>query len=712
MTPMLERAIEYARLGLSVHFQVGKRAFEKNWNSGAPKTVEQLIHEYQPHYNIGFQTGHRSKIGGKPVFVLDKDLRSNDPRHVNELDEEWRQLTGESLPTVITGSGGTHLYLQCEPDQLPTEQSTILKQSSEMVMTADGKKNAWMIEALLGGHACTLPPSTHPDTGRPYAWVNGGLDNIQSAPEAIIKAISAAEHPSIGPWEKIKPLHSELPPVLELEPDLLPEGIRAWAVDEARRLVCPLDFIVGPFLCALASIVGASCAIRPKANDNWTIVPVLWGLNVGYPGDKKSPAMAAAMKGVTHLVSIARNTFEGQKEEHATEKMIHKARLEALEARLKAAAKTATRKRAKPEDGESANVEDVAEELKRHKEEEPVEPKERRYMTNDPTIEVVGDILSYTPRGILVARDEFSGFLSSMEKENHQSDRPFWLEAWNGNQPFTIDRIGRGHIYIANLCASIFGCTQPDVLAERLKLAAGGENDGFLQRFQVTVFPDKRHWIWRDEAPALDAYQRMIEIFEDLSCIDPVSYGAIQASGYDKLPYFKFESDAQELFIQWSEDLHARMNNDDDDPLVIQHLAKFEKFCATLALIFHLIDCAAYGVRGHVPRDSMIRAAGFCAYFESHARRCYALLKGLEFEAAQALSRKIKQGALEDGFTARDVRRPQWTKPTEEDRVSSALGWLEDANVIRKMPPAPGRGRPTVRYEINPAIKPRRQAHA
>jgi hypothetical protein len=82
--------------------------------------------------------------------------------------------------------------------------------------------------------------------------------------------------------------------------------------------------------------------------------------------------------------------------------------------------------------------------------------------------------------------------------EREDGERAFFLEAWNGNQNFDTDRIGRGHISIPNLCASIFGGIQPDKLRVYLEQAVHAlANDGMLQ-LQVLVYPDARRWEWRD----------------------------------------------------------------------------------------------------------------------------------------------------------------------------------------------------------------------
>jgi hypothetical protein len=84
------------------------------------------------------------------------------------------------------------------------------------------------------------------------------------------------------------------------------------------------------------------------------------------------------------------------------------------------------------------------------------------------------------------------------------------------------------------------------------------------------------------------------------------------------------------------------------------------------------------------------------------------LLKDDGLRAAQALAAKLERGALEDGFTLRDVRRNQWRNLTADDAIQAALDWLEDEDWLRSESAggtSPGSGRRTVRYRINPTIQ-------
>src|SRR5260221_1404506 len=61
------------------------------------------------------------------------------------------------------------------------------------------------------------------------------------------------------------------------------------------------------------------------------------------------------------------------------------------------------------------------------------EPRENRFLVNDATVEKLGTILRDNPNGILLFRDELSGFFYSFDKPGYETARPFFLEAWSGS---------------------------------------------------------------------------------------------------------------------------------------------------------------------------------------------------------------------------------------------------------------------------------------
>ena len=151
------------------------------------------------------------------------------------------------------------------------------------------------------------------------------------------------------------------------------------------------------------------------------------------------------------------------------------------------------------------------------KPEKPVPPP--RYITSGNTVEKLSDILSRSPRGILIKRDELSGWLGSMEKYGGtggaNSDRAFWLQSFNGGC-YTVDRIKRGETFIENLSVSIIGSIQPEKLGE----IHGLTSDGLMQRFlPITV----RSGMFATDTPVnAEAYQLLIRQLTNMKPADVI----------------------------------------------------------------------------------------------------------------------------------------------------------------------------------------------
>ncbi len=653
----------------------------------------------------GFVLGEPEYLNGKPLYRQHKlAARPND--HVFVVEGESKVEALEKLGLLATTSGAADSAATADWQPLFGRSVTIWPDNDSA-----GQRFASTSAERLRRLGCKVSQIDVSALDLPRK--GDAVDWLAANPDAT--AAEVMKLPTVDPpngldretaakmadgWPQPKPIIAELKPVPAFDAEtLLPDQLRAWIRDEAERMPCPPDFIAAAALVALGAIIGARCAIKPKARDSWLIVPNVWGGIVGDPSAKKSPAWGVALKPLDRLIAKALEEHHAAFADYNTAKVVFCAQKEAIEARIKTAART-------PGNGDPAVI---ARELRTHGEQAPDAPVLCRYKTNDSTVEKLGELLRENPGGLLVQRDELVGLIATWEREGREGDRAFFLEAWNGNQSFDTDRIGRGHISIPNLCVSVFGGIQPDKLTVYLEQAAHAlANDGMLQRFQVLVYPDPRRWEWRDRAPDKAARDTAFAVFETLAHFDPVAWGAAPADDFAKFPWFCFDEAAQAVFIEWSEDLHRHRMPTEDEPIIQQHLAKFDKLFPALALIFHLVEGAAEGVRGPVSRGAALRAAAWCEFLEAHARRCYGLLKDDGLRAAQALAAKLERGALEDGFTMRDVRRNQWRNLTADEAIQAALDWLEDEGWLRGEASGgtgPGSGRPTVRYRINPTIK-------
>src|SRR5262249_34090706 len=153
------------------------------------------------------------------------------------------------------------------------------------------------------------------------------------------------------------------------------------------------------------------------------------------------------LRGVRALITDAREQHGRAMTDHAFRVEQARSQRDAVKEQMKTAAKKGQSTETLREAFEASGV--------------PEAPVERRYIVNDATIEKLGELLNQNRNGLLLFRDELAGFLRTMEREGHESDRAFYCEAWNGSGAFSYDRIGRGTLHIAACCVSVLGGIQP-----------------------------------------------------------------------------------------------------------------------------------------------------------------------------------------------------------------------------------------------------------
>lgn len=473
-------------------------------------------------------------------------------------------------------------------------------------------------------------------------------------------------------------------------PELLPDAFRAFVMDVAERLQSPPDFIAVAIMVALGSLVGRQMGIRPKQKDNLLVVPNLWGAGTGVPSVKKTPAMQAAMNLLARLDAKARDNFNAAFDEFSRTMEVH-------EHRVKAAKKAASRVAEKSSD-ESA-IREALDAVGYA----PPQPLRRRYWTNDPTVEKLGELLRDNPNGLLVFRDELTGWLRTLDRDGREADKAFYLEAWNGTGRFTSDRIGRGTVEIDAACVSILGGIQPGPLTEyfRSALQNGAGADGLIQRFQLLVWPDiAREWRNVDRWPDTDALDAACAVFERLNNIDPAGIGA-EIDKHGAIHFLRFADNAQQEFYHWQDEFNNRLRAMNADDALKAHLAKYESMVAALALLIHLADSPNGGA---VSLVALERALGWVEYLESHARRVYGSCVRGDVDAARTLLHRIESGDLPRPFTAKDVYKNHWAGLSRREDVEAALVVLEDFGWVRGHKVETG-GRPTVHYVAHPSLR-------
>lgn len=490
----------------------------------------------------------------------------------------------------------------------------------------------------------------------------------------------------------------ELPPDLIAVPffdvRLLPGALRAWIADVSERMQCPAEFPAVAAIVAAASLVGNQVAIRPKRQDSWTVTPNLWGACVGTPGMLKTPALMEALKPLQARERIARAEYDAAKRDFDFECDFAGAQQDELRKEMR-----------------KAKTKDDKEKLRaRYQEAAAAEPVEHRYIVNDTTVEKLGELLNQNPRGLLLFRDELTGWLRSLEREGREQDRAFYLETWTGSGEYTYDRIGRGTLRINNLTLSLLGGIQPGALSTYLRAATegGSGDDGLMQRFQMSVYPDApRSWRNVDRTPDAEAARLAHTCFARLDTIDA---GALEAHAGDErgAPTLRFDGAAQDFFDCWRADLERSLLAGAYEHAALQaHMAKYRSLMPSLALIFHLFDVVNNGMRPEhsVSMDAAQKAAAWCSFLEAHARRIYGLAAASDTTKARRILEHIKRGDLPAEFTERNIYLKGWTGLARTSDTTEPLRLLVETGWLRPYALQPdGGGRPTTYYIAHPSL--------
>lgn len=523
--------------------------------------------------------------------------------------------------------------------------------------------------------------------------------NIVGVAEMVENA-QPVEAPS--DWPEPTPLPSGLLPVDVFNEKLLPQALRAWVMDISHRMSCPPDFVAMAAVTALSSLVGARHVIQPKERDPWRVTPNLWGMAVGRPAVKKSPAINEALKPLVRLEAEEREVFEPLRKEWVT-----KAKLSEVEAaHAKNAAQKAINKAANAAAGRQ-DAKAILEEAQQLAEDtEKAEPHARDFIVHDATVEALGVVMERNPWGFLAYRDELHGLLMSLSKQGQEQARGFYLQAFDGDGSYKVLRILRGEHYIPRVCLAMMGSIQPARLQSYVADAmnGGSGDDGLLQRFSLAVWPDiDPQAAYVDQCPDTDAKQAAYAVFERLSKLQPAT---------EKEPVvWRFDTDAQVVYNDWAQGFEVELRSDELHPALVSHLSKYRKLVPALALIF--AECDTSNNDCLIGKVHITRALAFTKYLRSHAARIYASGAKPEMAAAASLLNKLQAGKLctPDGevletFTPRLVVQKGWTGLSTTDGVKKAAevlaeyGWL----VAEAVQSDVAGGRPSLRYHVHPKL--------
>jgi hypothetical protein len=443
----------------------------------------------------------------------------------------------------------------------------------------------------------------------------------------------------------------------------LPEPYATYVKEVAIARQCDPAAVAMPLLASLAGTIGN--ARKVQLGSDWLAPSVLWLTMVAPSGAVKSPGFEAAVAPVQEIDNAEWESWRKANVEYQTAQLAYQAELDDWR---RAKKKT-------PQDPPVA----------------PLEPILTRVVVEDTTMQALAGILADNPRGLLLARDELSGWVRSFDQftGSKGADLSRWLEIY-GAKPLRVDRKSDGHVHVPRAAVSICGTIQTDLLTEVF-----GHNEqasGLLARFLLAAPPERRRSWSRMRTAQPPDREALRARFRDLGALDLPQEG--------KPPVILVLSEeASDLYEAWFKSHESRSWNTEAGAWK-SALAKLEEVPGRLGLVLALAGSTEPAMVKEVDSDAIRRAIEMTSWFVSEGERVYALM-------TETMSSRLDRELVEwvsqrDGTTPRDASRylkryrgPGGSKEAEDDlRRLAVSGRLR----AEERPTTAKGGAPTVAY--------------
>jgi 5S rRNA maturation endonuclease (ribonuclease M5) len=404
--------------------------------------------------------------------------------------------------------------------------------------------------------------------------------------------------------------------------DELPPVLATFCREVGAAVGCDESFPAMVCLSVCAAAIGTSRQLCIK--HGWFVPPIIWAILVGESGTQKSPPFRMATAPLKDRQQRDADFFMSANVQYQADLKAYKCEHRAWERK-----------------GEGDEPE------------EPRKPIRRRCLVQDATIEALAPILNENPRGVLLARDELSGWLAGFDKYSSKSSAssevPKWLEIYN-TEPITIDRKtgDEKFLFVRRPSVSICGGIQPGILSRCL---TAEHKDSGLQSRLLMTYPPRHPKQWRDDevSPATqttygDCVRGLFELKGD------------DSSG-DSIPAtLKLSPEARALYKDYVNQTgreQAAMHGH-----LASHWSKLEEIPARLVIILHCVRQVTTGVADHweVDDTTMQSAINLGEWFKNETLRIGRMLVEPEsLREARHLAEWIQSQGRR--ITARDLSK-------------------------------------------------------
>lgn len=403
----------------------------------------------------------------------------------------------------------------------------------------------------------------------------------------------------------------------------LPDCLKEYVSASAAALHCDPAYIAVPALVSIGAAIGNSRVIQIK--ESWREPSIFWAAVIADPSSMKSPSFDLATAPLWELQDTMSKQFEHDWRRYQEE-------IEEW---------NSTRwKKAKKSD-------DPSEDKK------PSKPVPKKIIVSDITIEKLARVLLDNPHGVVLCREELSGWFSSFGRYSDGkgvgADMSLWLQLY-GARSLVVDRQGGDppSFCVRRASCSVMGTIQPAIMARQL-------TDEFFESGLVArllpCMPPKRPKEWTEAVVPEAVYRQYAEAVKEI-----YRTGQEIFDWGDGEPLrIGFSPKGKEAWIEFYR--HWAKRQSDADGEFVSALAKLEAYCARFCLLLAVAEKLDSPSNRDAVKASHVEAAfGIVEWFAAEAQRVYARLRTpAEAQARDRLTETIRQRG--GSITPNDLRK-------------------------------------------------------
>jgi hypothetical protein len=481
-----------------------------------------------------------------------------------------------------------------------------------------------------------------------------GLDDYLCHPEANLNVLLARAGKAEKPPEDNRAPRSFakariLDPWVPFPTDSLPDPLAEFVRQGAAALGCDESFLALPALAGCASLIGNTRTVELKPS--WREPCVIWAGTIGDSGTLKSPAHYQA---VSHLFAIQRKLHKD-----------FKAKLAAW----------------------------------RNGDKETEKPPQEKVICGDITVEKLANVLEDNPRGLLVSRDELSGWIGSFTRYKARgvgSDLPNWLEMHRAGAIVVDRKTGdRPSLFVPRAAVSVCGGIQPGILMRSL---TSEFFDAGLAARLLLAYPPRQPKRWSDAKIDWEVIEDYHGTLDDLR---ELPFG--KDGNGENIPCAVILSpDAKKVWVEFYNSFAREQAESEGE--VAAALSKIEGYAARLALLHHVVGRVYLDAEDRLPIQPCSVEAGvtLARWFAREARRIYQIFTET---SAERDSRKLIEFIRARGgsITVRQLQRSNSRKyPTAEQADVALCDLVLHYGSWSRVPTGPEGGQHAKTFTLHP----------